>query len=144
MRAQRLTIGLTILNLLLVISVVAASSLRLPGAATAATPQRVSREAPTEVPVLRARALEIVDERGRIRSRVNVEADGEVVLRLIDRNGAIRVKLGAGEGGSGLMLADEATEPAVHIIARRTGTPTRPTTTSVTLRAGSQQHVIKP
>jgi hypothetical protein len=102
------------------------------------------RAAPEEVPVLRGRALEIVDERGRIRSRLSVEADGEVVLRMVDRSGTIRVKLGAGEGGSGLLLVDEATEPAVHAVARRTGTQARPTTTSLTLRAGNQQQVIRP
>jgi hypothetical protein len=38
------------------------------------------------------------------------------------------MKLGAGEGGSGLLLADEATEPAIHIIARQTGTSERSNT----------------
>jgi hypothetical protein len=38
----------------------------------------------------------------------NVESSGEVVLRLLDRSGTIRVKLGASESGSGLMLADES------------------------------------
>lgn len=67
------------------------------------------------------------------------------MLQLSDQNGTIRVKLGAGEDGSGLMLADEATEPAIHLIARRTGTAERPTTTSITLKGtDGQQHVIRP
>jgi hypothetical protein len=55
------------------------------------------------------------------------------------------VKLGASESGSGLLLLDGATEPAVHIIARRGGTAAQPTTTSLTLRgAHGQQRVIAP
>jgi hypothetical protein len=107
--------------------------------------QAGSTTAQTVTPILRGRALELVDDRGQVRSRLDVEPTGEVVLRLLDKNGAIRVKLGAGEDGSGLVLADEATEPAIHVIARRTGTSERPTTTSITLRGtGGQQRVIRP
>jgi hypothetical protein len=96
-------------------------------------------------PILRGRALELVDDRGQLRSRLTVEPAGDVVFRLLDKNGTIRVKLGAGEDGSGLLLADEATEPAIHIIARRTGTSERPTTTSITLRGTpGQERVIRP
>lgn len=127
---QRLAIGLTLVNLVL---------LALSGGQTG----RITAQSVT--PVLRGRVIELVDDRGQVRSRLNVEADGEVVLRLLDRNGTIRVKLGAGEGGSGLVLADEATEPAVHIIARRVGTSERPATTSITLKGREgQQRVIRP
>jgi hypothetical protein len=89
--------------------------------------------------------LELHDERDQVRARLSVEPEGEVVLRLIDRTGTIRVKLGAGEDGSGLLLLDEATEPGVQLIARRTGTAERPVTTSLTLRgADGQQRVIRP
>ncbi len=142
MRAQRVAAGLTIVNLVL-LAIIVAGGLRPSAIAAAANAAQVS-EASGEVPILRGRALEIVDEHGTTRSRLNVESDGEVVLRMVDRNGTIRVKLGAGEGGSGLLLTDEATEPAVHIIARRTSTQARPTTTSLTLRAGDQQQVLRP
>lgn len=145
MRAQRLAIGLTVVNLVLLVLILGS---RLPLAALAAAANTPGASPPATqevVPILRGRALELVDERGQIRSRLNVEADGEVVLRLIDRNGEIRVKLGAGEGGSGLLLLDEATEPGVHIVARRIATPARPTTTSVILRGtDGGQRVIKP
>lgn len=72
-------------------------------------------------PVLRGGALELVDERGQIRARLNVEPNGEVVFRLLDDRGTIRVKLGAGEDGSGLLLANDATEPGVHILAKAAG-----------------------
>jgi hypothetical protein len=76
-------------------------------------------------PVLRGRALELVDDRNQIRARLNVEADGQVVLRLLDRQGTIRVKLGAGEDGSGLLLANDATEPGVHLLATASGSSVR-------------------
>jgi hypothetical protein len=72
-------------------------------------------------PVLRGRALEVVDEHGQIRARLNVESNGEVVFRLLDQEGTIRVKLGAAQDGSGLVLANDATEPGVHILAKATG-----------------------
>jgi hypothetical protein len=96
-------------------------------------------------PRLRTRALELVDERGQVRSRLIVEADGEVVLRLIDRTGTIRVKLGAGEGGSGLLLLDETTEPGIQLIARRAASTERPATTRLMLRgADGRERVLEP
>jgi hypothetical protein len=75
-----------------------------------------ARRAPE--PVLRGRALELVDEGGRLRARLNVEQGGEVVLRLMDQSGTIRVKLGAGADGSGLVLNNDATEPGIHLLAK--------------------------
>ena len=71
--------------------------------------------------VLRARAIELVDEAGQVRSRLNVEENGEVVFRLLDQDGKIRVKLGAWRGGSGLLLNDDVTEPGVHLLATSAG-----------------------
>jgi hypothetical protein len=88
-------------------------------------------------PVLRARAIELVDDRGVVRAQLDVESSGEVVLRLRDAGGKIRVKLGASGEGSGLVLLDDATEPGIHMLAKRAGT-------SVTLKKGHQQHVIRP
>jgi len=75
--------------------------------------------------VLRGSALELVDQEGRIRARLNVEPQGEVVLRLLDERGTIRVKLGAGTDGSGLLLANDATEPGVHLLATASGSSIR-------------------
>lgn len=143
MRTHRVAVALSVVNFLL-LAILLAAGLRPSGIGAAVSPPQTTGAAPDEATVLRGRALEIVDEHGQTRSRLNVEPDGEVVLRMADHNGAIRVKLGAGEGGSGLLLADEATEPGVHLIARRTGSQARPTTTSLTLRAGGQQQVIRP
>ena len=128
MGRHRFVTGLVALNVLM-LALVAAQ----------AAPDR------TPVEVLRGRALELVDERGRTRAKLDVDEVGEVVLRLIDQNGTIRVKLGAADHGSALLLIDVATEPAVHIIARRAPTASRPNTTSITLRgADAQQRVIRP
>ena len=75
----------------------------------------------SEEPVLRGSGLELVDGHGRTRVSIRIEAGGEAVLRLTDQRGTIRVKLGAGEDGSGLLLANDATEPGVHILAKATG-----------------------
>src|SRR2546423_6788743 len=69
-------------------------------------------EARSDSSVLRGRALEIVDDRGRIRASITVfpanpkfkSADGKpypetVLLRLINENGGPNVKLGASENG---------------------------------------------
>ena len=129
MKMQRFATALTLINLVLLLLIARAGN---------TTTQEVTA-------TLRGRELELVDERGQIRTRLTVESRGEVVLRLLDQTGTIRVKLGAGEDGSGLLLADEETEPGVHIIARRAGTSERPTTTSITLRgAEGQERVIRP
>jgi hypothetical protein len=76
--------------------------------------------------IVRARAIELVDGRGRVRAQLDVESNGEVVFRLRDANGTIRVKLGASEAGSGLLLANEVglcptRRPAKSDFVRHTG-----------------------
>lgn len=66
MRTQGIAVGLTVINLVLLLSTLG------PGPVNGA--QAVT-------PVLRGRALELIDERGQIRSRLNVESNGEVVFR---------------------------------------------------------------
>ena len=92
--------------------------------------------APDPGAVLRGRALELVDDHGKVRAKLDAEPGGEVVFRLMDADGTIRVKLGAGEGGSAFVLLDEDTEPAIHMVARHATTADRPITTSIRLRNG--------
>ena len=93
---------------------------------------------PASVPeVLRARAIELVDAEGRVRAQLQVEDTGEVVFRLRDASGTIRVKLGAAEDGSGLLLLDERTEPGVQILAKESGT-------SLTLADGAERRQLTP
>jgi hypothetical protein len=87
--------------------------------------------------VLRAQSIELVDGSGRVRAQLDVSPDGEVVFRLRDAKGTIRVKLAASEAGSGLLLANERTEPGVHILAQRTQT-------SVLLQRGAKRRVLRP
>jgi hypothetical protein len=78
--------------------------------------------------VLRGRALEIVDAQGKTRANIQIEpatkgTDGKmypesVVLRLRDQNGLIRVKLGADQEGSGLVLANDTQQPGVQLLAK--------------------------
>jgi hypothetical protein len=110
MRIQRIATGFTALNLVILL-------------ATFTQARVIGAQNPN--PVLRGRALELVDEDGRMRARLNVESDGQVVFRLLDQRGTIRVKLGASEDGSGLVLANDATEPGVHILAKADGSSLR-------------------
>ena len=90
------------------------------------------------VPVLRARVIELVDDRGVTRAQLKIESDGEAVFRMRDATGAIRVKLGASEKGSGLLLLNEKTEPGVQALARSEGA-------SITLeQAGKDKRVLTP
>lgn len=110
MNIVRMAAALTALNLVLLV-----------GALT----QDRSTGAGSNSGLLRGRVLELVDERDQVRARLNVESNGEVVFRLLDQEGAIRVKLGAATDGSGLLLANDATEPGVHLLATTAGSRIR-------------------
>src|SRR5215211_544445 len=82
-------------------------------------------------PVLRGRALEIVDEQGRVRASIHVMPadpsvkmpDGTrgypetVLLRLITSQGAPNVKIAATERGAAQVLAGESNPTHVQILA---------------------------
>jgi hypothetical protein len=98
---QRLLIALTLLNLALLLFLL--------------LPRLTPALADNEVPILRGRALEIVDDRGRVRASIQVHAASTfaatgkkypetVMLRLIDPNGRPEVKMGASVDGAGLGL----------------------------------------
>jgi hypothetical protein len=105
MQIQRLLVGVTVVNLALLMFLVV----------------QVARvEADSVAPVLRGRMLEIVDERGRVRASIKVQpADptvtmpngrtvpDNVILRLSDPNGRPSVKIGTSEYGGGLGLVGE-------------------------------------
>ena len=129
-RAQRLLVVLTLVNLLFFVTLLA---------------QREPARAQADTAVLRGSGLELVDAAGKIRAQFTVEPDGEAVFRMRDGSGAIRVKLGAGPDGSGLLLLDETTEPGVQIIARRMAKKDDKATTGIRLTgAGGQRRAITP
>jgi len=119
MTAQRLVIALTGLNLALV-------------ASTFFSRTRPAVAASGGAPVLRGSALEIVDDRGRVRASIAVlpadpafkMPDGTtgypetVLLRLRTSAGRPNVKLAATEDGSGLVLGGESDPMYAQILAR--------------------------
>ncbi len=87
MKTRRLAIALTVVNLVLLLFTMT---------------QVRSTTAQTVPAIIRARALELVDERGVVRARLNVKGpNGPIELDLFDKSGIVRVKLGTGEDGSG-------------------------------------------
>ena len=98
MKIQRALVALTVVNLGLLMFLLA---------------QMRPVEARSEAPVLRGRALEIVDDQGRVRASIQVLPSGKtypetVILRLIDPNGRPSVKLTASVQGAGLGLGGES------------------------------------
>jgi hypothetical protein len=79
--------------------------------------------------VIRAHALEIVDDRGKVRASIRVLVEDPkvlwkgkpypetVLLRLITADGRPNVKLGAGKSGSGLLIAGESDPTYVQVLS---------------------------
>jgi hypothetical protein len=119
MKNQRLLVVLTVFNILLLVFSLGPT-------------RAVVAEGVGVAPVLRGRALEIVDDRGRVRASITIlpadpafkMPDGTVgypetvLLRLIDSRGGPNVKLGATERGAGLLLGGEADPTYVQILAK--------------------------
>ena len=135
MKTQRLAVALTVINVVLLMFVLA--QFRAPTAEGVA-------------PVLRGRALEIVDGQGRVRASIKIltpdpnvrmpngEASTEtVILRLIDSKGKPSTKIATSEQGAGLSLVGE--EPA-YVVLKAEGT-----TSSLKLsNKDGRQQVIEP
>ena len=95
MRTQRVLLALTLLNLTLLVYFL--GQVRAAGGAAEIAP------------VLRGRALQIVDDGGRVRASISVLPAGSggaetVLLRLISERGRPSVKIGASEEEAGLAL----------------------------------------
>jgi hypothetical protein len=95
MRIQGVALGLTIVNLVLLIVLLG---------------QLNPLSAQEPAPVLRGRALQIVDDAGRVRASLSVLPAGDqshetVLLRLITERGRPSVKVGASEDSSGISVA---------------------------------------
>ena len=137
MKAQRLLVAITVLNLLLLVfSLGQTRAVLAEGAA----------------PVLRGRALEIVDDKGRVRASITVlpadptvkMPDGTVgypetvLLRLITSKGRPNVKIGATERGAGQVLGGESDPTYVQILAEG------PTTSLKLSNGDARERLIKP
>ena len=135
MKIQRLLIALTLVNLALLIFTL---------------PQIRPAVAEGVPPVLRGRALEIVDERGRVRASLNVlpagtQPNGEtypetVLLRLITERGRPSVKIGASEQAAGVSLAGPTNTKDTYVILEAKGTAS-----SLRLRnEDGREQIVKP
>ena len=142
MKAQRVMIGLTVINLGIMIFMLFHQGGRV--------------EASSPAAVLRARGLEIVDDQGRVRASISVlpagparaangriANDGKiypetVLLRLIRPDGRPSVKLGTSEEGSGLSLGG-GVDPTYIVLGAQEGDPSL----ALTNKDGRRQ-VIQP
>lgn len=68
------------------------------------------------------REFEMVDENGKKRASIKIEPEGEIVFRMMDESGAIRVKISGGEDGSGLVLLNGNTDPGIHALVKKSAT----------------------
>jgi hypothetical protein len=135
MNIQRLAMILTLINLIILIFVLTSVP---PASAQGVTP------------VLRGRALEIVDDQGRVRAWVGTlpattMPDGQkypetILFRLIDTNGRPAVKIGGSVDGSGMSLEGDSERRewgGVQILAQGAGT-----TLKLTNQDGTEKLVI--
>ena len=137
MKTQRLLIALTVANMALLMFSLA---------------QQRPVAAQGVPPVLRGRALEIVDDRGRVRASITVfprdpnvkMPDGAtgypetVLLRLINSKGAPNIKIDASEVGSGVMVGGESNPTYASLSARG------PSTSLKFVDKDGREKVIKP
>ena len=135
MKIQRLLIVLTLVNLALLIFTLAQMH---PAAAQGVTP------------VLRGRALEIVDDHGRVRASIQVlpastQKNGElsfetVLLRLITEKGRPSVKIASSEQAAGLSFAGPSNTKDTLVILEAKGTAS-----SLTLKnEDGREQIVKP
>jgi len=87
--------------------------------------------AANELPILRGRGLEIVDDKGRVRASITVmpagksaagdESSETVLLRLITERGRPSVKIGSSEPVSGLSFAGPTGTKDTYVILQSKG-----------------------
>jgi hypothetical protein len=118
MKTQRLSVVLTVLNLVLLAFLLTQTRLHI-------GPQGVRLWSNSDGSVLRGRALEIIDDEGRTRAAINLHPADQgasypetVVLRMVDRNGRPSVKLSTSERGGLLALVSDAQETYVQVSGR--------------------------
>ena len=135
MKIPRLLIVLTVANLGLLILLL--------------LPHIGSALANPVAPVVRGRALEIVDDQGRVRASIKVQPaetskqtgktyPETVILRLIDPNGRPVVKIAASEQGAGLSFVGES--DTTQVLLQTGGTES---SLQLTNKDGRQQ-LVKP
>jgi len=144
MKMQRILVALTILNLGLSVFLLAQFR-RVEAEGRGGSKDEIA-------PVLRGKQLEIVDDQGRVRASIKVQASDPnykwpngkigypetVMFRLVDPNGRPEVKLGASVQGAGLGLIGET--DSTQLILKAEGADS-----SVKLRnKDGKEQMIKP
>jgi hypothetical protein len=79
------------------------------------------RPEPPVPDVVRARLIELINDRGEMRAQLHVAENGSGELRLRSGSGEVRVKLGATDDGAILLLLDGSTEPGVRLATEKDG-----------------------
>lgn len=94
---------------------------------------------PSDDATLQAPGFDLVNDDGAVVAQLYVGEDGTGQLRLRDANGEVRVKLGAGPTGSGLILfnAEGEPEPGVSASTDEDGT-------KITLVDGEKKKTVRP
>ena len=128
MKSHKVLVGVTVLNVLLV----AAAWFGLVGVGVGSA-QSSSDGA------LEASGFDMVNDAGVVVGQLYVGEDGSGQIRLRDANGVVRVKLGAGMDGAGLILFQGGDpQPGVSAIVNEDGT-------KITLQEGEEtKRTLKP
>jgi hypothetical protein len=88
--------------------------------------------------VLRAQAIELTNKDGKVVVQLFTGEDGGGNLRMRSGKGVVRVKLGATDDGSGLVLMDKDVEPAIRLATDAAGA-------SLTLtEKGKEKRIVEP
>jgi hypothetical protein len=135
MKTQRLLIVLTIINLVIMITLL--------------LKETRPAEADEMPKVLRGSALEIVDDEGRVRASIKIHPEEvfkqtgikypeTVMFRLIDQHGRPEVKIGASVEGGGLGFVGDSDVTQVHLEADGANAILR------LLSEDGKQQVVKP
>jgi hypothetical protein len=88
--------------------------------------------------VIRAGGFELVNMQGKVVAQLYTGEEGGGNIRLRSADGTIRVKLGANDDGSGLLLCDENAEPAVMLMSNKSGT------SAMLAQKGKEKKVLTP
>jgi hypothetical protein len=132
MRTQRFAIALTVINLGILFFGFAQNH------------WAAAQNGPAVLPALRGRALEIVDDQGRVRASITVLEPSSrlprstVILRLIDPNGRPEVKITASEQGGELGFIGDSDTTQAHLAADG------PNASLKLINKDGKQQVIKP
>jgi hypothetical protein len=128
MKSYKVLVAVTALN----VALIAAAWFGIVGAQPGAAQS-------SEAGTLQASGFDLVNDEGVVVAQLYVGVDGTGQIRLRDASGEVRVKLGAGPDGSGLILFNAEGEPVPGVSAT-----TDERGTKLTLVDGEKKKTLKP